>query len=170
MAHNGFYPIRNKIKEALTSIFCKEGHSAALLWLISLPENSTILPKLLAQEGLIHHAILKGAWPEIFKIITDKALKSSPDPQRQQVVESYANYYIDNQGERGIDVVKLLLRKCLKITEQLVGNAAVHATPEIFALLLKQYPKKHLQDTLLLNHAVWGDKRENVGGFCWMRD
>jgi hypothetical protein len=39
----------------------------------------------------------------------------------------------------------------------------------MFALLLKQYPKKHLKDTLLLNHAVWGNRRENVR-VCWMRD
>jgi hypothetical protein len=58
--------------------------------------------------------------------------------------------------------MKLLLRKGLEITEQLIDNATVHATPEMLALLLKQYPKRHLKDTLLLNHAVWGDKLENV--------
>jgi ankyrin repeat protein len=58
--------------------------------------------------------------------------------------------------------MKLLLRKGLDITEQLIDNAAAHVTPEMLALLLKQYPKRHLKDTLLLNHAVWGDKLENV--------
>jgi hypothetical protein len=58
--------------------------------------------------------------------------------------------------------MKLLFRKGLKITEQLIDNAAVHATPEMLALLLKQYPKRHLKDRLLLNHAVWGDKLENA--------
>jgi ankyrin repeat protein len=58
--------------------------------------------------------------------------------------------------------MKFLFRKSLKITEQLIDNSAVHATPEMLALLLKQYPKRHLKDTLLLNHAIWGDKLENV--------
>jgi hypothetical protein len=158
------YPFRDileEINDAIVSILCYQGHSTALSWLISLDGNTNILKEMVRDMGEVHCNVFKGAWPNIFKFIAERSLENAPDWKCQQVFEPYADFYIKNQGERGVDVMKRLIREGFKIDVKLMNRASYQATPERLALLDK-FPWEYVKDTLILQHAIEHDKVENV--------